>query len=85
MSTIKTAVSLDSRLYSKADKVAQEMSISRSRLFGLALEAYLERRDAVDLARSYNEAYSEPLDEEEQESLRCAEEAHWAALEPEEW
>ena len=41
---VKTAISLDSHLLSEADRTARAMGLSRSRLFSLALDAYLRNR-----------------------------------------
>ena len=41
VNTMKTAVSVDDELITEADRAAREMGVSRSRLFSLALEAYL--------------------------------------------
>lgn len=40
---MKTAVSLNHRLILEANRVARDMAVSRSCLFSLALESYLER------------------------------------------
>ena len=44
MRTMKTAISLEDELLLKADRTARQMGVSRSRLFSLALEAYLRKR-----------------------------------------
>ena len=41
MAIIKTAVSIESGLFEKAEKAAQNLKVSRSRLFALALDNYL--------------------------------------------
>jgi metal-responsive CopG/Arc/MetJ family transcriptional regulator len=43
---MKTAISVDGQLLSEADRTARELGLSRSRLFSLALEAYLRHRQS---------------------------------------
>jgi metal-responsive CopG/Arc/MetJ family transcriptional regulator len=51
---VKTAVSLDADLFEQAETAARELKVSRSRLFALAVEEFLRRRenqrliDAID-------------------------------------
>jgi len=56
--TIKTAVSIRKPLFEQADELARKMNVSRSRLFGLALEEYIRRRENQDLLRELNAVYS---------------------------
>ena len=65
MTTIKTAISIDDLLFQRAEALAAELHVSRSRLFVLALEEYIQRRQNQRLFEALNEAYSEPPDEEE--------------------
>lgn len=43
MPVVKTAVSLDNTLFQKAEKIATELELSRSGLYALAIEEFLER------------------------------------------
>lgn len=65
MTTIKTAISIDDLLFQRAEALAAELHVSRSCLFVLALEEYIQRRQNQRLFEALNEAYSEPPDEEE--------------------
>ena len=58
METFKTAVSIRKLLFEQADELARKMNVSRSRLFGLALEEYIRRRENQDLLRELNAVYS---------------------------
>jgi len=69
MPTVKTAVSLDEKLFRQADEAARKMHISRSRLIGLALQELLARRRSEEIVRRLNEVYAGGLGEEEQEFL----------------
>jgi len=56
---MKTAISLDSNLLQEADQTARAMGVSRSRLFSVALEDYLRRRQQEQMLEQLNQAYSE--------------------------
>ncbi len=55
---MKTAVSLDDRLMIAADRMAREIGVSRSRLFSLALEEYLRKREHDRILEQLNRVYS---------------------------
>ncbi len=52
MATIRTTVSIDEALFNRAEEVAQEMQISRSRLYTLALESIIEKYEKLKLANA---------------------------------
>jgi DNA-binding transcriptional MocR family regulator len=56
-------------LYEQASSLAQEMQISPSDLFSLALEDYLHRHHSQKLLQSINDAYADGLDKSEQAIL----------------
>jgi metal-responsive CopG/Arc/MetJ family transcriptional regulator len=60
--TMKTAISLDGTLLQQADQAARAMGLSRSRLFCVALEAYLRSREQEKMIEQLNQVYSEPTD-----------------------
>lgn len=65
MTTIKTAISIDDQLFERVETLADEMQISRSRLFVLAIEEFLQRRQNQRLFEAINEVYGElPVAEE---------------------
>jgi metal-responsive CopG/Arc/MetJ family transcriptional regulator len=64
---MKTAVSLPDELFTKAEKKAKRLGVSRSRLFAIALEEYLQESDYQDTTNRLNEIYdthSNALDSE---------------------
>jgi metal-responsive CopG/Arc/MetJ family transcriptional regulator len=67
MSTIKTAISLDDRLFNEANLIAEEMKISRSQVFARALEEYILHYRNQQLLHQINEAYADTPDSEDQE------------------
>lgn len=66
MAHVKTAVSLEKDLFQQLESLAEEMKIPRSRLFVLALQEFLRRRQNQQLLEQINAAYDEPLDLAEQ-------------------
>ena len=69
MANVKTAISLQQSLFEQVDALAQEMQISRSRLFALAVEAFIQHHQNQKLLKAINDAYADLPDAEEQ-SLR---------------
>ncbi len=65
MSSVKTAISVTPELFEQAEALAKEMKVSRSRLFGLALEEFIRRRENQRLLEDLTAAYAEGPDEEE--------------------
>jgi metal-responsive CopG/Arc/MetJ family transcriptional regulator len=59
---VKTAISLDDRLMIAADRAAREIGVSRSRLFSLALEEYLRRREHDRIVEQLNRVYGSESD-----------------------
>jgi predicted transcriptional regulator len=59
MATIKTAVSLREQLFKQVGALARDMKLSRSRLFAVALEEFIERHYSRELLDKINEAYKE--------------------------
>lgn len=68
--TVTMDASLSRSLFDQADAVAREMNVSITDLFVLALEECVRRHQGRKLFDSYNQAYQDGLDEEEQELLR---------------
>ncbi len=69
MSTIKTAISIDKSLFEQAEALAQDLKVSRSRLFVLAMEDYLRRHHNRELLEHINTAVEEQPDPAEQARL----------------
>jgi len=54
---MKTAISLSDTLFEKAEKTAQYMGISRSKLFVNALEEYILKHNGEMIMQKLNEVY----------------------------
>ena len=55
---MKAMISMDDALLQEADEAARSMGLSRSRLFTLAVENFLERRRQEQMLDRLNEVYS---------------------------
>ena len=64
----KIAVSIGEPLFEQADKLAAQMRVSRSRLYALALEMFIQKRESQQILEQLNRVCGEnpPTDEEEQ-------------------
>jgi metal-responsive CopG/Arc/MetJ family transcriptional regulator len=86
MANVKTAISLSKPLLEQVDATAKEMKIPRSRLFVLAVEAFLRRRENERLLETINKVYDEqPPTERELAQLREMQRLYTATLEDEAW
>jgi metal-responsive CopG/Arc/MetJ family transcriptional regulator len=65
MTSIKAAISIQKDLFEQAESLAHEMNVSRSHLFGLALEEYISRYQNQRLLKEINAAYGEEQDASE--------------------
>lgn len=66
MTNVKTAISVQEALFEQAEKIAQEMNISRSHLFTLALDDFIQRYNNRRILEQINEAYSGGPDPEDE-------------------
>ncbi len=66
MANIKTAISLQESLFREIEILAQELQISRSRLFALAAESFIQRHQNQKLLQAINDAYDDLPDVDDQ-------------------
>jgi metal-responsive CopG/Arc/MetJ family transcriptional regulator len=67
--TIKTAISIQKSLFQQAESLAQELNVSRSQLFGLAIETFVKNHQNQILLQEINKAYSDEQDTSEKVRL----------------
>ena len=60
--TVKTAISIQKSLFQQAESLAQELNVSRSQLFGLAIETFVKNHQNQILLQEINKAYSDEQD-----------------------
>jgi len=63
--TIKTAISIQKTLFEQAESLAQQLNMSRSHLFGLAIETFVKNHQNQILLDEINQAYSDQPDPNE--------------------
>jgi metal-responsive CopG/Arc/MetJ family transcriptional regulator len=83
MAVVKTAISIQEDLYERADNMAQQLNMTRSRLMALALEDYVRRWENQRLLEEINAAYEDGADEEEDLIARSMWGLHKSTLEDE--
>ncbi len=66
MASIKTAISLRESLFEQVEALAEEMRVSRSRLFALAVEEFIRRHRSRQLLDQLDRAYEDAPDPAEQ-------------------
>ncbi|MCK4577197.1 MAG: ribbon-helix-helix protein, CopG family [Candidatus Marinimicrobia bacterium] len=71
MATVKTAISVPEDLLEELKNTAEEMDISRSRVFTLAVREFLEARENRRILEQLNRVYGEEPDEEERKLTKA--------------
>ena len=56
---MKTAISIEKSTFQQMDTLAKKLKISRSRLFAIAAQEFLQRNKNMDLLKSLNAAYDD--------------------------
>ena len=56
---MKTAISIEKPIFEQMDALAKKLKISRSRLFAIAAQEFIQRNKNVDLLKSLNTAYED--------------------------
>ena len=70
MPGVKTAISLDEELLVKVNRLADNLHVSRSKVFTLAVQDYLKKQENQYLLAQLNEAYEDFPSEEERGILK---------------
>jgi metal-responsive CopG/Arc/MetJ family transcriptional regulator len=83
MPNVKTAISLQRSLLEQAGDLARKLGISRSRLFALALEDYIQRQQNRELLVQINAAYADEPTPSEQTLRRKVRRTHRRIVEGE--
>ena len=85
MPGVKTAISLDEKLFKRVNKLSKEMHVSRSRLFTLAVDEYLRKQENQAILAQLNKAYSDQPDEQERKITKSMRTKHGKIIEQESW
>ena len=81
MESIKTAISIDKSLFAQANALARKLKVSRSRLFVLALEDFIQEQQNRELLEKINAVYADEPDEQEKIMRRKARRSHRRLIE----
>ena len=83
MANVKTAISINKTLFEQVNKLADALEVSRSYVFVLAVEEFIQRYESEQLFQQLNQAYDDmPLALDEQ-SLSGRRSAHRKLVEGE--
>ncbi len=63
--SVKTAISMQEELFKKVNKLAGELHVSRSRLFVMAVQDFIKKKESQNLLSQINKAFSDHPDSEE--------------------
>ena len=85
MPGVKTAISLDEGLLIKVDRLANDLHISRSKVFTLAVQDYLKKQENQSFLAQLNEAYEDFPSEEERGISKSMRIKHSKIIEQESW
>ena len=83
MATIKTAISIQKSLFEKAEDLARKMKVPRSRIYALALQDYLRRRENKNLLAQINSAQTEEIGRSKKNLLQKSKRTHRRLVEGE--
>ena len=64
-SSVKTAISLQEELFKEVNKLASELHVSRSKLFVMAVQDFIKKKEGQNLLSQINNAFSGQPDSEE--------------------
>ena len=59
MANIKTAISIEKPIFEQMNVLATDLNISRSRVFSLAAQEFIQRHKNIKLLQLLNEAYDD--------------------------
>jgi metal-responsive CopG/Arc/MetJ family transcriptional regulator len=78
---MKVAISIPDELFQAVDRLAKLNKVSRSRIFVQAVREHLKRMESRQILGKLNEAWSEPMSDEEEAEFRFGEALSWEAIE----
>jgi antitoxin MazE6 len=83
MQAIKTAISIEKNLFDQAEKMARTMKVSRSKLFVIALQDFIEHQKNKEMLAQINAAYADEPEAAEQTLRRKSRRQHRRIVEGE--
>ena len=83
--SVKTAISMQEELFKEVNKLAGELHVSRSRLFVMAVQDFIKKKESQNLLSQINNAFSDHPDSEEINTQSKMREKQSKKLEREPW
>ena len=83
--SVKTAISMQEELFKEVNKLAGELHVSRSRLFVMAVQDFIKKKESQNLLSQINKAFSDHPDSEEINIQNKMREKQSKKLEREPW
>ena len=83
MHAVKTAISIEKSLFEQAENMARTMKVSRSKLFVLALQDFIEHQKNKEMLARINDAYADEPDATEETLRRKSRRQHRRMVEGE--
>ena len=59
MPNVKTAISIEKSVFEQMTAISKQSKISRSRLFAIAAQEFIQRNKNLEMLKSLNEAYED--------------------------
>lgn len=69
--SIKTAISIQQDLFDTINQLAEELHVSRSRLFVMAMEDFIEKNKSRKLLAQINAAFSDAIPDADEEQVQA--------------
>ena len=85
MATVKTAISMPEGLFKELEAAAEEMQLSRSKVFALAVKEFLRERENRRMLEQLNRVYGVEPDEEERNLAKAMKTRLRRLMAREEW
>ncbi|MCK5229328.1 MAG: CopG family transcriptional regulator [Desulfobulbaceae bacterium] len=85
MPGVKTAISLEKNLFDQVNQLANDLHVSRSKLFTLAVKDFLKKQESKKLLAQLNAAYSDSPNEEEKTISKAMHRKQRETMEQESW
>ncbi|MSR31629.1 MAG: ChpI protein [Gemmataceae bacterium] len=68
----KTAISIEEKLFQKAEKLSANLGISRSQVFAQALEFLIHRSESLEIVQKLNQVYDHEVGEPKAQEIAQA-------------
>lgn len=83
--SVKTAISMQEELFKEVNRLASELHVSRSKLFVMAVQDFIKKKESQNLLSQINSAFSDHPDSEEMKVQSKMRQKQAEKLEREPW